>query len=361
MSYANIETMADIYQHYLVQIPIKYSVKINPTTFLRDTLFGLPGQFSINPTIGFDMESKNRLKLYGDNTLGDKGTKLNSDKSHTLDFYKFGYFAKNAPITNRLGETAIFGEDPAYPLTPMQRIMAGIADERDAQSAMADVYEESLCASVLNTFSVTTKNSGTNTYPVDPTCKKALSTRWSTNTSKPLTDIKDACDVVRKLSGVMCNTILMNMADVEYLTEKSTVLDQLDIQRFERGNINYMPMDGKYQVADSGYVKIPGYGPIRVLTYAGRYYDVATSTYADFIPAGTALLYNSSRPVGSMNYGPCENVQDSVPTYVTGRRLQTIGGTMNGAYASLELQMQTSPMPVPENLNSWFTLTNISA
>lgn len=360
---ALVDDFTAVYQKGLLDKPIRYDYNIKPTTFLRDRLFGMPvGISTVKEALPYYYRDNTHMQLLSDNILGDKGSTIDPVKAHEVRFYRFSYFAKNANITRETGNTLTFSEHPGTEMSREQRNAEYARQCRDALSAYTDIFEEKLCDDILFNGSVTTTNGGENTFPHDSSLTAAVTTAWTnTASATPVADISTLGMKIFKKGGVLPNVILMNPADVEYLTKATTLTDFYNATQFEAGFIKYGETDIRNMVAVNGYINVPSLGMVRIMSYAGYYTDEA-GTETAYIPKGKALLFrDDGSGIGCMNYGPCEWMDSTGPTQITGRRVFSVAATQKGAYGTYEVQMQSAPMPVPVNPNGWGVLTGISA
>jgi hypothetical protein len=131
--------------------------------------------------------------------------------------------------------------------------------------------------------------------------KLALSgtSRWDTTTSKPIDDIKDAKEVVRKKIGVRPNTLVLSASSFEALCEHASIVDRIKYSALGIVNTDLLKqLLGIQNIVIGDGVTLPKTGE----TFGDIWGDNAVLAYVKNGPNNNPFEQNFGWTIGKRNF-----------------------------------------------------------
>lgn len=359
------EAFTELLNKYIPSLASYVQIARPASTYLRDTLFGGPTRTTADSTIAVEFQ-QGGMPVAVDSKFGGPSNLVYGRNDFDAQAIRFGYVFLEAKNGLADSVTHTLGEDVLPSLNPEQRRMVAALAEKTANMNLSiDAYEEKMCAEVIFSGSATTKNAGTQIFPIESSLLSvAATTKWSdtgVTTKKIRADIMKAGLLMSKFGGVFPNRLIMNVEDVANLFEVTGEQDWVNSTIAANKVIDYEKLN-EQGVAPQGTLRVPGLGLIDVVAYNGYYFassaDKASLTQTPYIPKGSAILTGPS--VGYMAYGPVLAPTEYGQGKTSGKRVSTIYDIRKGAIQDFGIHLQSAPIAVPQQINSWAVLTNLS-
>jgi hypothetical protein len=211
--------------------------------------------------------------------------------------------------------------------------------------------EEWMVSQILFTGKVEMKGEGVDSVlDFDFTNKETLSGTdlWSDPNSDPLARLKNYRLAVIQKSGITPDRVIMASDVVDSFTSHPGIQKAMDVTRITLGRIE--PQTLPNGVTYIGTITSLG---LDVYSYDEWYFDEETETEKPMVPAGHLML-GSTRSRSSMLYGAVTLLDSKTEQFQTfeGNRIPHSWVTQNPA--ARYLQMNSRPLPVPHEVDSWY-------
>ena len=178
--------------------------------------------------------------------------------------------------------------------------------------------------------------------------------------SNPVQWIEKKLKKIYDDSGILANEIVLSPELIWTLLGSSVVNDVLlDTRRINGGQMDFDEYrdDG---VAFFGYLNIPEFGAVALLTYAGKY-TASNGNETAIFPANSMLI--GRRNVGNINYAGIYNNANgskmSVP-YGAKEFVHVVDGD-GDIPSNMAICRQTSPVLAPMTMGGWMFVSNVNA
>lgn len=253
-------------------------------------------------------------------------------------------FDPNRPLKRSMGEQ-IGGS-----LTPMERVMALLAQDTDDQIQMVDRRLELMASEILQTGAVTITGENYPTQVVDfqrdPSLTIVLTQgvdTWEVATVNPLDDLQDWSQLVLKLTGTRPAVVSMDVDTWKIFREKQTVKDRLDITRLT----SMMQLDA---AMEQGGVYMGDVDAFQIYVYSDWYVDDA-GVEQPMLPSGTVIMGGS----GIEGYQAYGAIRDERAGYQALQFFQK--SWLEQDPAVRYLMLQSAPLIVPYRVNASLAAT----
>ena len=292
----------NVYTYGLRGMERKIRTGVPHTKFLQEHFFGGEGGILTNQRfIKLKIQKKGRRSAT-QAEWNTKGNILANDNGYKYVIVEIPYFFDRHVITPDELDQLDFEEDPANPLSYDQKLLLVMQNDREDLYEIHDTAKELLAFEVLSTGGYALKDGSNMDYGISSSMFEDGDTasygKLSAATNK-LKWLQARCKEVLVDSGVLVNEILLGDSVVADLLDDTTIQRLLDLRRVEGGSLDFE----KYRedgVTFHGYIKIPGFGSVALLSYVGRYTkDDGTE---DYIFPENSILFGH-RNLGNTNYG----------------------------------------------------------
>lgn len=352
------EAIAAAYTQQLPQIQRVRDIKLKPKTYIRDVLFG--GQTAMSTaelsTVEFrkgqTMVSDDAI-LYSDSVIGP------ARDAHDVKVIRYAYLNSKLPVNHRDAETLLFNEDPLHPYSDRQRMALALAEKRDKLLDSYAMTEEKMCVDALFTGIVDTKNGGKQVFPLAKDMLEfKVASAWNATTTKRKdvnADLTKAAMLIYERTGLVPTKLLVAFEDsmLPFYTSDATYVGTTIEKDRVLANEKLQQEQGIRHV---GTVQTE-FGPLEIVAYLGK---VQTATgVVSCIPKGKAVLV-TPEPVGYMAYGPVLVPGPNGQELAAGHNLTTVYSAIKDGYKQdMGVVVQSAPMPVLDNLDSYVVINGI--
>lgn len=249
-----------------------------------------------------------------------------------------------------------FGENFYSAKSPDDRAIEMIARDLSEMDASITRREEWMAAQILFTGKVDIIGEGVSAVmDFDHTNKEILSGSdlWSNHSaagteSSPIADLKKWRQTIIKTSGITPDRVIMASDVVDAFTSHPAVIKVMDTQRIIMGKIEPQSLpDG---VTYIGSISALG---LDLYSYDEWYFDEETQTDKPMVPSGTIALA-STRTRSSILYGAVTVADSLTENFVTYEGSRIPDSWIQKNPAARFLQLNSSPLPVPAEVDSWF-------
>lgn len=254
-----------------------------------------------------------------------------------------------------------FEEDPRNPLPYDEKLMLVLRNCREDLYDRQDTKVELMAMEMLSTGGFT-YDGVTQKYPISASMFVDASTDAdghldaATNAAQWLTK---KLQKVYDDSGRLPNEIVMSPELIWTLLADTSITDiLLDTRRINGGELDFDEYrdDG---VAFYGYIRLPGFGAVALLTYSGKYTN-ANNAEQTIFPANSMLI--GTRNVGNINYaGVYNNVNGyklSVP-FAAREFVHVVDGD-GDIPSNMAICRQTSPVLAPMTMGGWMFVSKVN-
>lgn len=255
-----------------------------------------------------------------------------------------------------------FEEDPRNPMPYEEKLMLVLRNARAELDDRQETRVELMAMEVLKTGGFTF-NGQTQKYPIDASMfvDADVDTEGNLdNATNPAEWLTNKLQKVYDDSGVLPNEVVMSPELIWTLLGSSAITDiLLDARRINGGQMDFDEYrdDG---VAFYGYVRLPGFGAVALLTYGGKYTDGQGAEQTIF-PDNSMLI--GRRNVGNKNYGAVYNNAEpgklSVP-YGAKEFVHVVEGD-GDIPSNMAVCKQTSPVLAPMIMGGWMFVENVNS
>lgn len=322
-------------------------------TFFRSTFFKRTETFNTEK-VDVDFKKGNRKlapfvnRKIGGKTVPNSGYKTESytppllapDKVTTVDDL----------LKRQAGESPYSGKSPA------ERAVVKMAQDFAELREMIVRREEWMCTQAIFTGKIPVIGEGvneeidfgfTNTETITTAAKK-----WSAETSNPIGDIERWHEEVQKTGFVNCNICIMAKDVATTFVDHPKVQKMLDVKNYELAVIK--PKQLPNGVTYVGSINKLG---LDIYQYNEWYLDDWTDPNAPeqkpLVPAGTVALLSTEADY-SMYYGAITLIDEKTGQFYTVEGQAVPDTWVARKPARRFLQLNSAPIPVPHEVDSWY-------
>lgn len=348
--------ISNILTYGLRQVPRKVRVGVPKTKFLQDHFFGGEGGI-VTADSTIDLKIKKSARPAAEEAEWDsKGHILGDKNGYTYLTVKPMYLYDRHVVTPSELLQLDFEEDPANPLPYDEKMMLVLRNDREDLYDVQDTKIELLAKEVLKTGGYVV-NGVKQDFGISASMFVDCTSDKITSAASKLAWLQAKCQAVYNDSGRLVNEIVMDVDTLFALLSDSAILAVLDNHRIDAGALEFEQYrdDG---VAFHGYLMIPGFGAVALLTYAGRYTQT-NGTDAN-IWESKAMLFGS-RNVGNKNYARvysnAEGYKMSVP--VAAKDFIHVVEGDGDIPSNIAICKQTNVSLAPMTIGGWLYATNV--
>ncbi|MEX3625841.1 major capsid protein [Viridibacillus arvi] len=324
-----------------------------PKTFLRDTFFK-NHETSVTPSVEVDfVKGGRKLAPYVHEKIGGK---IVENTGYTTETFKPPLVAPNkvtsaADIMNRSA-----GENPYSTQTPAERAIRKVATDFNELEDMITRREEFMCAQALFEGKIDVVGEGlSRVIDFSFENKETLSGTdvWNNNASDPLADLKEAKRTIQKTGSINPDIVIMSSDVADVFIQHPKVKDLLDVRNLQIGKIDpqELPNGATYlgRLTNLG-LDLYEYNEF----YLDDFTDEESPTVKSMVPEGTVLVASSSAQ-NKMAYAAVTIMgdDDSFET-IEAERIPEAWAERRPARQFV--QLNSKPLPIPAEVNSWYLL-----
>lgn len=251
------------------------------------------------------------------------------------------------------------GENPYSGKSPAERAIEKMISDFKKLDEMITRREEWMCAQALFTGKIPIIGEGlneeidfgfTNFETLDTAGKK-----WSSDTSKPITDLKRWRKQVQETGFANCDICVMASDVAEAFVNNPSVQKLLDVKGYDLAVIKPKELPNGATYVGS----IPGEG-LDIYTVNEWYLDDWTNPDAPvqkpLVPDGKLALLSTGAEY-SMYYAAVTLIDKKTDDFVTFEGERVPDSWTQRKPARRFLQLNSCPLPVPHEVDSWFIAT----
>jgi len=355
-------TINDVLTYGLRGTARKIRTGVPRTKFLQEHFFGGEGGI-VTAERTLKLKVKKLSRKASDFAQWDtKGNILSDKDGYAYVLIDAPYLYDRRIITPSDLAHLDFEEDPRNPMPYDEKLMLCLRNCREDLYDEQDTRVELMAMEMLQSGSITTPDLGTQTYPISATMFVDADSDADgnlDNATNPVDWIEKKLKKIYDDSGILANEIVLSPELIWTLLGSSVVNDVLlDTRRINGGQMDFEEYrdDG---VAFFGYLNIPEFGAVALLTYAGRYTD-ANGIEQSIFPANSMLI--GRRNLGNINYAGvysnAEGYKMSVP--VAQKEFVHVVEGDGDIPANLAICRQTSPVLAPMVMGGWMFVENVN-
>ena len=303
-------------------------------------------------TITIERTSNNRkLAPYVNRSIGNRAV---TRSGYSVTTYHTPYVAPSRVITPDTLSMKLPGENEYSGKSPDDR--AAELAAKDLMELQNQIYrlEEYMCARIKQDGILEITGEGVNEvvdYEFTQIEETVSSDKW-TDTYDIVSKLREKAGILRK-AGVNPDVVIMGEDAANAFLENKKIQKILDLRNVDAGKI--APSELEDGISYIGRIAVPGLIS-DIYTYS-EYYEAANGQTLPVIDAGTVIM-QSSREANSMMFGAVTYIDDDdeyasalaeyVPYTVTDRE-----------HGIRKLIVASRPLPLPHDLQSWYTLKNV--
>jgi hypothetical protein len=320
-------------------------------TFFLSTFFKRTKTFTTK-SVDVDFKKGNRaLAPFVHPKVGGE-TVLNS--GYKTKTYTPPLVAPNKITTVSDLENRSAGENTYSSTTPAKRAVAKLADDFSELDEMVVRRTEWMAAQAIFTGKIPIKGNGLNeAIDFNFTNTETLSKKWSAKDSDPISDLERWHEKVQKTGFVNCDICVMSSDVARVFMNHEKVKDILDKKNIELAKIAPRQLPNGVTIVGT----IPGLG-LDVYKYNEWYLDdwtdPKTPVQCPLVPDGTVALMSTAANY-SLYYGAVTMIKgNGSEEFITveGQKIPKTWITHNPDRRFL--QLNSKPLPVPHEVDSWF-------
>lgn len=354
-------TINDVFTYGLRGTARKIRTGVPRTKFLQEHFFGGEGGIvSAERVLKLKVQKLSR-KASDFAQWDTKGNIISDKDGYTYVLVDAPYLYDRRIITPSDLAHLDFEEDPRNPMPYDEKLMLCLRNGREDLYDRQDTRVELMAMEILQTGGFTF-DGNTQSYPVSASMFIDADTDAKGNldtATNPAEWLQDKLQRVYDDSGVLANEVVMSPELIWTLLGSSAINDiLLDTRRINGGQMDFDEYrdDG---VAFYGYVRIPAFGAVALLTYSGKYTD-ANGTEQTIFPSNSMLI--GRRNIGNINYGAVYNnaqgMKMSVP-YGAKEFIHVVEGD-GDIPSNMAVCRQTSPVLAPMIMGGWSFISNVN-
>jgi len=322
-------------------------------TFLKSTFFRNVETF-VTETVDVDYKKGNRkLAPFVHRRIGGKTV---PNTGYETKIYTPPLIApdKVTSVDNLLKRQA--GENPFSGRTPAERAVVKMAADFHELDEMITRREEWMCAQVIFTGSIPVIGEGIEeTISFDFTNNETITTaakKWNNAGSDPIADLKRWRKIVQKNGFVNCDICIMADDVAEAFVNHEKVRKLLDTRGYDLATIK--PRELPNGVTYVGTIHGEG---LDIYTYSEWFLDDWTDPSAPkqkpLVPDGELALLSTAAEY-SMYYGATTLIDKKTEEFYTVEGARVPDSWAERKPARRFLQLNSNPLPVPHEVDSWF-------
>lgn len=322
-------------------------------TFLKSTFFRNVETF-VTETVDVDYKKGNRkLAPFVHRRIGGKTV---PNTGYETKIYTPPLIApdKVTSVDNLLKRQA--GENPFSGRTPAERAVVKMAADFHELDEMITRREEWMCAQVIFTGSIPVIGEGIEeTISFDFTNNETITTaakKWNNAGSDPIADLKRWRKIVQKNGFVNCDICIMADDVAEAFVNHEKVRKLLDTRGYDLATIK--PRELPNGVTYVGTIHGEG---LDIYTYSEWFLDDWTDPSAPkqkpLVPDGELALLSTAAEY-SMYYDATTLIDKKTEEFYTVEGARVPDSWAERKPARRFLQLNSNPLPVPHEVDSWF-------
>lgn len=322
-------------------------------TFFKTTFFRNVETF-VTETVDVDYKKGNRkLAPFVHRRIGGKTV---PNTGYETKIYTPPLIApdKVTSVDNLLKRQA--GENPFSGRTPAERAVVKMAADFHELDEMITRREEWMCAQVIFTGSIPVIGEGIEeTISFDFTNNETITTaakKWNNAGSDPIADLKRWRKIVQKNGFVNCDICIMADDVAEAFVNHEKVRKLLDTKGYDLATIK--PRELPNGVTYVGTIHGEG---LDIYTYSEWFLDDWTDPSAPeqkpLVPDGELALLSTAAEY-SMYYGATTLIDKKTEEFYTVEGARVPDSWAERKPARRFLQLNSNPLPVPHEVDSWF-------
>lgn len=249
--------------------------------------------------------------------------------------------------------------DPIYGgKTPEIKAAEKLVEDMQELRDMHERRQEQMCAEIFTTGMLTIKGEGVDeVIDFKLTNKETLekTKMWGTDKADPIEDLDRWKEAVRTKSFNNPDIIIMGKTAVNKLLHTKSVLEMLDVKNVDMGVLAPRKLP-------NGVTYIGSLAPnrISIYTYSGSYTDDWTNPEAPkdkpFVP-DNAVIVASTNANYIMGYGAVEYAEPNTNTIKLVEAKYVPDTYVLRKPPRRFLNLSSSPLPIPAEIDSWFVAT----
>ena len=256
-----------------------------------------------------------------------------------------------------------FEEDPKNPMPYDEKLLLVLRNAREDLYVHQDTRVELMAMELLSTGGFTFEGNA-QSYPISASMFVDADSDADgnlDNATNPAEWLTAKLQKVYDDSGILPNEVVMSPELIWTLLGNSAINDiLLDTRRINGGQMDFDEYreDG---VAFYGYIRLPGFGAVALLTYSGKYTDKSTGLETAIFPTNSMLI--GHRNLGNINYaGVYDNANGSRLSIPVGRRefVHVVEGD-GDIPSNMAVCRQTSPVLAPMTMGGWMFVSNVNS
>jgi hypothetical protein len=320
-------------------------------SFLRDTFFG-GRETSVTELVDVDyVKGKRRLARYS-SSKNLRGKEVKRDGFITRTF-RPALINPKRTITGETVKQRLPGEHIYAGKTDEDRALEILAKDLDELDQQLTRRGEQQVAEMMFTGKVTMKDDDIDEeFNYEFTNKEILSGSdvWTDDSSDPISELRQRKAAIRQKSGIVPNIVVFSEEAYEAFISNPNVQKAMENRRITRGDIIPRPISDAVD-----YIGNLSELGLELYVYTDWYVDPVTDAEASMIPAGYYLMGNSNTE-SYINHGAITFIDPTTKqwtTYVAERVPRRIVNTEDSIE---EITLLSRPIPVPENIDSWYVV-----
>lgn len=342
--------LINIYEPRTLMAAARNIMPIN--TFLRDTFFGKTKTFV---TEKMDIDYYKGRRKMAPFVSPRRGGKIMERDGFQTQTYKAPLVAPQRAITVDDLQSRSMGEHVYATKTPEERAKELLADDMIYLDDTVTRREEWMCAQVLFEGRVHMIGEDVDQvldYQFDNKVVLTGTDKWNDPNSDPIADLEEWQEQVMIKSGLTPDTVVMSSDVVNVFINHPKVKDAMDNLRIKLGQIE--PFKLSNAVTYVGSITKAG---LDIYSYKEWYMDEDTDpdnpTLKPMVPAGTVCVA-TTREQSTIYYGAVTLMDQKTEQFVTYEGTRIPDSWVQKNPAGRFLQYNSRPLPVPNNVESWY-------
>lgn len=319
--------------------------------FLKDTFFS-NSQTSVTEEVDIDyVKGKRRLARYS-SAKNIKGKEAKRDGYVTKTF-KPALINPKRTITGDTVKKRLPGEHIYSGKSPDERALEIASRDLDELDRYLSRRKEQQVAELLFTGKVHAKDDDIDeTFDYGFTNKEVLSgtSKWSDPVSDPINELRLRKAAIRQKSGIVPNVVTLSEEAYKAFIDNPNVQKAMENRRIKRGEIIPRPISDAVDYI--GNISELG---LELYVYTEWYVDPVDDAEKSMIPAGYYLMGNSNTD-SYINHGAITFIDTESKQWVTHEAERVLRRIVNTNDSIEEITLLSRPIPVPENIDSWYVV-----
>jgi hypothetical protein len=320
-------------------------------SFLKDTFF--PGrETSVTEIVDVDyVKGKRRLARYS-SPKNLRGKEVKRDGYITKTF-KPALINPKRTITGDTIKQRMPGEHIYSGKTDEERALELLARDLDELDQHLSRRQEQQVSELMFTGKVTMKDDDINeVLDYEFTNKEVLSgtDMWTDPAADPINELRLRKAAIRQKSGIVPNIVVFSEEAYEAFINNPNVQKAMENRRITRGEIIPRPISDAVD-----YIGTLSELGLELYVYTDWYVDPVTDTEKAMIPAGYYLMGNSNTN-SYINHAAITFIDPNTKQWVTHVAERVPRRIVNAEDSIEEIALLSRPVPVPENIDSWYVV-----